>query len=126
MYIVDSTVEINKSFKYLCQDEMCRYCSFNEYSALINRNCSVESGSPLGVVVSTYMNSLLNVANWLVFFPGRVSDKPEYPMVRLPTLSVKASCGEIIEVGVSYGEIANIMDRESFGFFTIILSWQSQ
>ena len=126
MYIVDSTVEINKSFKYLCQDGMCRYCSFNEYSALINRNRYVKSGSPLGVVVSTYTNSLLNVANWLVFFSGRVSDKPEYPMVRLSTSSVKVSCGEIIEVGVSYGEMANIMDRESFGFFTIILSWQSQ
>ena len=29
--------------------------------------------------------------------------------------AVKVSYGEIIEVGVSYGEIANIMDRESFG-----------
>ena len=57
MCIVDSTVEIYR------QDGMCRYFTFHKYSALINRNRSVESGSPLGVVMSTNMNSLLNVSD---------------------------------------------------------------
>ena len=43
-------------------------------------------------------------------------------MVRMLTSSVKVSYGEIVEVGDSCGEIANIMNRESFGIFTNILS----